>query len=90
MKPAQRFYNLLKSYKKEIGYIYGYALFTGLISLSLPLGMQAIVNFIMMGQLSTSWIMLVFMLTIALILYSVFLILQVYVTESVQQKIFVS
>jgi ABC-type bacteriocin/lantibiotic exporter with double-glycine peptidase domain len=89
MKPAQRFFALLKTYKKEIGYIYGYALFTGLISLTLPLGMQAIVNFIMMGQLSTSWVVLVIILTVALILYSIFLILQVHVTESVQQKIFI-
>lgn len=67
-----------------------YGLLLGLMSLSLPIGIQAIVNFIMMGQLSTSWVMLVIILTIALVLYSTFLILQVYVTEAVQQKMMVS
>lgn len=89
MKTYERFIGLLKPFKKEIGYIYGYALFNGLISLSIPIGMQAIVNFIMMGQLSTSWVLLVIVLSIALILYSIFLILQKSVVESVQQKIFV-
>ncbi len=90
MTPFTRLINLIKHFKKEVFYIYGYAFFIGLISLSLPLGMQAIVNFIMMGQLSTSWIMLVIMLTVALILYSIFLISQVYIIESIRQKIFVS
>ena len=31
----------------------------GLISLSIPLGIQAIINFIQAGKISTSWIVLV-------------------------------
>ncbi len=85
----RRLFDLLKVYRKEIGLIYGYALFTGLLSLSLPLGMQAIVNFIMMGQLSTSWVVLSVFLTLALTFYSVFLIFQVHVSEYIQQRIFV-
>ena len=55
----KRFFNLLKVNKQDILSIYVYALFNGLIALSLPIGIQAIINFISGGQISTSWIILV-------------------------------
>ena len=59
LKPNQRFWKLLKPDKREIRNVYAYAIFNGLINLSLPLGIQAIVNLIQGGQMSTSWIVLV-------------------------------
>ena len=55
----KRFSKLLGNYKQEIYHIYLYAAFNGLIDLSLPLGIQAIINFITMGEGSTSWILLI-------------------------------
>ena len=58
--PPQRFWKLLKPDTKEIRNIYTYAVFSGLVSLSLPLGIQAIINLIQGGKVSSAWIVLVF------------------------------
>jgi len=52
---------LLREFGPEIRQLYSYALLNGLISLSLPLGLQAVIQFLMTGQLSTSVYVLVFL-----------------------------
>ena len=59
MTPVQRFWGLLKPDRREITQLYVYAIFNGLVGLSLPLGIQAIINLIQGGQMSTSWAVLV-------------------------------
>ena len=59
MTPWQRFVNLLKLDKRDLRQIFYYAIFSGLVALTLPLGIQAIVNLIQGAQVSTSWIILV-------------------------------
>ena len=54
-----RFWLLLKPDAKEIRNVYIYAVFLGLVQLSLPIGIQSIVNLIQGGQMSTSWLILV-------------------------------
>ena len=51
---SKRLLNLLKLDKKDISQIFFYAIFSGLVSLSLPLGIQAIINFIQSGRVSVS------------------------------------
>ena len=46
MTPWQRFVNLLKLDKRDLRQIFYYAIFSGLVALTLPLGIQAIVNLI--------------------------------------------
>ncbi len=48
----ERFYGLLTLEQKDILQIFYYAIFAGLLSLSLPLGIQSIVNLIQGGQVS--------------------------------------
>ncbi len=55
----QRLLRLLKPDQREIKNVYVYSIFNGLVNLSLPLGIQAIINLIQGGQVSTSWIVLV-------------------------------
>jgi len=86
--PVQRFWKLLKPDAKEIRNIYVYSIFSGLISLSLPLGIQAIVNLIQGGQINTSWIVLVVFVVLGIILVGVLQIFQLRITENLQQKIF--
>ncbi len=86
--PAQRFWRLLKPDRREIRNVYTYAVFSGLISLSLPLGIQAIVNLIQGGQISTSWIMLVVFVVLGVTLTGILQIFQLRITENLQQKIF--
>ena len=65
-----------------------YALFSGVITLSLPLGIQAIINLISGGQVSTSWIVLVVFVIVGVALTGIMQIMQISITENIQQKIF--
>ena len=89
MTPLKRFYNLLELDKKDVYQIFFYAIFAGLISLSLPLGIQAIVNFIQSGRISASWIVLIILVVIGVALVGILSLMQLRITENLQQKIFV-
>ena len=87
--PLQRLYDLLKIDKKDISQILFYAIFSGLVSLSMPLGIQAIINFIQSGRISASWIVLVILVVIGVALVGILSLMQLRITENLQQKIFV-
>ena len=87
-KSFSRFIDLLKPEKREIGIIYLYAIFAGILNLSLPLGIQAIIGFVMAGMVSTSWIILVIIVVIGVALAGGLQIMQLYITEILQQRIF--
>ena len=87
--PLQRLINLLKLDKKDISQIFFYAIFAGLVSLSLPLGIQAIINLIQSGRVSVSWIVLVVIVIIGVALVGILSLMQLRITENLQQKIFV-
>ena len=89
MKPLTRFYNLLALDKKDVYQIFFYAIFAGLISLSLPLGIQAIVNLIQSGRVSASWIVLIVLVVFGVALVGILSLMQLRITENLQQKIFV-
>ena len=89
MTPFKRFINLLKLDKRDVYQIIFYAAFAGLVNLSLPLGIQAIINFIQSGQLSVSWIVLVALVTVGVGFGGVLVILQLRIVENLQQRIFV-
>lgn|SRR5690606_4976344 len=52
LTPVRRFFNLLKVDKQEVFSIYVYALFNGIVMLSIPLGIQAIISFLTAGESS--------------------------------------
>lgn len=89
MSPLKRFYNLLKLDKKDVSQIFFYAIFSGLVSLSLPLGIQAIINFIQSGRVSASWIVLIVLVVAGVALVGILSLMQLRITENLQQKIFV-
>lgn len=89
MNPTKRFFKLLKMDKKDVYQIFFYAIFAGLVSLSLPLGIQAIINFIQSGRVSVSWIVLVIVVVIGVALVGFLAFMQLRITENLQQKIFV-
>ncbi len=86
--PAQRFWRLLKPDAYEVRNIYIYSIFNGLISLSLPLGIQSIVNLIQGGQINTSWVVLVVFVILGIVFTGILQIFQLRITENLQQKIF--
>ena len=87
--PLKRYFNLLKLDKRDISQIVFYAVFAGLVSLSLPLGIQAIINLIQAGQVSVSWVVLVVIVVIGVALVGILSLMQLRITENLQQKIFV-
>lgn len=89
MTPLKRFINLLKLDKKDIIQIFFYAIFAGIVSLSLPLGIQAIINFIQAGRISVSWMVLVFLVVLGVAFVGALSLMQLRITENLQQKIFV-
>jgi ABC-type bacteriocin/lantibiotic exporter with double-glycine peptidase domain len=89
LSPLQRLINLLKLDKRDISQVFFYAIFAGLVSLSLPLGIQAIINLIQSGRVSVSWIVLVIIVIIGVALVGILSIMQLRITENLQQKIFV-
>lgn len=88
LSPVSRFFNLLAVDKKEILYIWLYASFNGLVNLSLPLGIQAIINFVSGGQITISWIILVSVVILGTMFAGLMQILQVVISERIQQNIF--
>lgn len=89
INPLKRFWMLLKPDQKDIKSIYAYAIFIGLVNLSLPVGIQAIINLIQGGTVSTSWIVLVILVVLAIALGGIMQIAQLRIIENIQQKIFV-
>ncbi len=87
--PLQRLINLLNLERKDILQVFFYAIFAGLVSLTLPLGIQAIINLIQSGVVSISWIVLVFIVIIGVALVGILSLMQLRIMENFQQKIFV-
>jgi len=87
-KPLKRFLALLSVDRKDIFYVSLYAAFNGIIYLSLPLGIQAIISQVLANQLSTSWMILIFVVTLGTIVFGGLQIMQLAITEMLQQRIF--
>ncbi len=88
LTPTKRFFRLLKEEKNQVYAIYFYAILNGLITLSLPLGIQAILNFILGGRITTSWVILVIIVAIGIIFGGFLQISQLQIMEKLQQRIF--
>ena len=89
LTPWERFVGLLRLEKKDIFQIFYYAIFGGVVALSLPLGIQAIINLIQGAQISTSWIVLVVVVTMGVIFSGALQLMQLRIIETIQQRIFV-
>ncbi|MCB0584500.1 MAG: ATP-binding cassette domain-containing protein [Phaeodactylibacter sp.] len=88
LRPLQRFFKLLELDRKDITYIYVYAIFSGLITLSIPLGVQAIIGLVAGGALSASLVILVVIVTAGTALSGILKVMQLTVTETIQRRIF--
>ncbi|TCI91066.1 peptidase domain-containing ABC transporter [Tenacibaculum sp. M341] len=88
LSPWKRFLGLLKLERKDIFQISYFAIFEGIVSLSLPLGIQAIINLIQGAQVSVSWIVLVVLVTLGVVFTGVLKLMQLRIIETIQQRIF--
>lgn len=88
MTPTQRFFGLLKQDKRDLIYLYLYATCNGLINLSLPIGIQAIMGLVLAGRLSASWGILTVIVMLGVAVAGIFQIMQLYIVEILQRRLF--
>ena len=86
--PMRRFLDLLSVEKREIIYLYVYAVAAGLISLALPLGIQSIIGFVSSGQIPVSVVVLIGLIILALLIVGGLQVMQLWLVEYLQQRIF--
>jgi ATP-binding cassette subfamily B protein len=87
--PLSRILNVLRLDREEISSVYFYAMFNGIIQLSLPLGIQNIIGYVLGGAISTSLVILIVLVVIGVFLTGLIRVHQMRIIEKVQQKIFV-
>lgn len=88
LTPVKRLFNLLSAEKKDIFYVYVYAALIGLISLSLPLGIQAAVELISGGVVFSSVYLLISLIIIGVLGTGVLQVLQITIVEYLQRRVF--
>ncbi|HET9744503.1 MAG TPA: ABC transporter ATP-binding protein [Chitinophagaceae bacterium] len=89
LSPAARLWNLVQEEKSEITAIYFFAILGGLIQLTLPVGIQTIIGFVLGGTLSASLMVLITILVLAVLFTGIIQVNQMKVIEKIQQRIFV-
>ncbi len=87
-KPLQKFFRLLSLENSDILLVYSYAIFNGIINLSLPLGIQAIMSIVLTGQPTASWIVLVVIVILGILFSGGLQVMQYSIIERLQQRIF--
>jgi len=79
---------MLDTERSTIRYIIFYAIITGLISLSLPLGTQAVFNLVSTGAVFSSTYILVAVVVGGVLLGGILLVGQITLVEAIEQRIF--
>lgn len=87
-RPLQRLLQVLNLERKEIGAIYFYAILAGVLQLAVPLGIQAIINFVLAGRLSTSIVVLIVLVVVSVFFTGLLQVNQMKIIEKIQQRIF--
>jgi ATP-binding cassette subfamily B protein len=87
-----KFFSVIRFEKKEITAIYFYAILSGIIQLSLPLGIQTIINFSQaaagIGILPVSIIVLILIVLIGILVSGILQVNQMKIVEKIEQGIF--
>jgi ATP-binding cassette subfamily B protein len=83
-----KIFKLLWLDKKDITSIYFYSIFAGLVSLSLPLGIQTIIGFVQAGSMSTSITILIFLVLSGTFIGGFLQVKQLELIETIEQKLY--
>lgn len=87
--PVTRILNLVKLEQEEITSVYFYAILKGLIQLSLPLGVQTIIGFVLGASMRASLAVLITLVVAGVLTAGLMKVNQMKLIEKIQQKIFV-
>lgn len=88
MTPTKRFFRLLAPHSRAVTHLYIFAILSGIIALTLPLGIQAIINLIQGGEISASWVILIIVVLFGYTFNGFMQIFQLRITENLQKDIF--
>ncbi|NJO00719.1 MAG: ATP-binding cassette domain-containing protein, partial [Bacteroidia bacterium] len=88
LTPVRRLVRLLSNEQRDIGYIYVYAVVVGLISLSLPLGIQATISLISGGMIFSSVVVLIALVIAGIAIGGALQVMQITLVEILQQRVF--
>lgn len=88
-KSSRALFNYITKEKEDVTAIYIYAVLSGLVQLSIPLGIQAIVSFVMGATMVTSLYILIGFVVLGTFLAGFFRVKVMQIIEKIQQKIFV-
>lgn len=86
--PLQRLVSLMHTERKTINYIFIYAIVIGAFSLTIPIGITAIFNFLSNGAMYSSTYILIAFVILGVIVAGSLLIGQLTLVEYLEQKIF--
>ncbi|MBC8155852.1 MAG: ABC transporter ATP-binding protein [Bacteroidetes bacterium] len=87
--PLRRLIRLLGTEKRNIGYVYLYSIVTGMLGLSLPLGIQWVFNLVSSGTIFSSVYLLIGLVIAGVIVTGLLVIAEQRLVEVLQQRIFV-
>lgn len=85
----ETFLKILKLDRSDISAIYLFAVLAGIVQLSLPLGIQTIIGFVLAGSISASIVVLIIMVVFGTFLNGLLQVQQLQIIEKLKQKIFV-
>jgi ABC-type bacteriocin/lantibiotic exporter with double-glycine peptidase domain len=88
LSPVQRLWRLLGTERKDIFFIYIYAIAAGLLSLTTPLGVQAIIGLISGGLILEPVVVLIGFVIFGTLMGSILQILLVSIVEAIEQRLF--
>ncbi len=88
--PLNRIAQLVKLHKKEVISIYLFSMLSGLINLSLPLGVQTIIGLVMGATMVSSIYVLIFFVVLGVFLVGLLQLNQMKIIETIQQRVFAS
>jgi ABC-type bacteriocin/lantibiotic exporter with double-glycine peptidase domain len=88
--PLNRIAQLVKLHKKEVVSIYLFSMLSGLINLSLPLGVQTIIGLVMGATMVSSIYVLIFFVVLGVFLVGLLQLNQMKIIETIQQRVFAS
>lgn len=86
--PTERLWQLLVRERRDIWLVYLYATLTGLISLTLPLGVQAITGLVSGGLFVQPVVLLILFVIVGTLVAGALQVMQLSVVEILQQRIF--
>jgi ABC-type bacteriocin/lantibiotic exporter with double-glycine peptidase domain len=87
-KPFKKLVSFLRLERKDIYNLLLYTLIGGIVGLTVPLGIQSLINFLQTGQVTASGIVLIILIIFGVLSSGVIQIIQLWIMEIIQQRLF--